>query len=80
MFGRTRTPAVVRRDVGRKAAKLPVGAILDYADAHGTELAQAMNRLRKHPENPDAMAEALLQYEVLGALLDELKLRQDAVA
>lgn len=78
MWRRTKTPNAVAREVGRKSKKLGTVAILDYADTHGTELAQALYRLRQHPESVDAMAEAHRQYSVLGALLDELKLRQDA--
>lgn len=72
------SPSQLRQDISRKTARLGVGAIIDYAEVHGTEMAQAVNRLRKHPESPDAMQEALLQHEVLGALLDELKDRQEA--
>jgi hypothetical protein len=72
------SPSKVRQDVMRKLQRVGSGAIIDYADVHGTELAQAVNRLRKNLDNGDAMAEARLQHEVLGALLDELTLRQDA--
>lgn len=71
-------PSKVRQDVIRKLQRIGSGAIIDYVDVHGTEMAQAVNRLRKNPSNSEAMAEARLQYEVLGALLDELLLRQDA--
>lgn len=74
------SPSQVRQNVARKTQRLTVGAILDYADVHGTEMAQAVNRLRKHSDSTDAMTEALMQHEVLGALLDELKARQDAAA
>lgn len=71
-------PNAIAREVARKSKRLGHVAILDYADTHGTELAQALYRLRQHPGSVEAMAEAQRQYAVIGALLDELKLRQDA--
>lgn len=79
MWGRRKSPSAVRREVRRKAGKVGLGQIMDFADVHGTELAQALYRLRKHPDSVEAMQEALRQYEVLGALLEELKLRQAAL-
>lgn len=67
----------VRESVARRASRLPVGAILDYADTHGTEMARAVSRLRKNPDAAEALAEAHRQHEVIGALLWELRTRQD---
>lgn len=79
-FGRSRTsPSAVERTVRKRVKQLPFADLLDYADQHGTAMAKALYQVRKSPDAQDALLDARQQLAVLSVLLDELRLRQEAV-